>query len=100
MIECRPQRRASSSMNPKSRRCEHGSYRVRLTPTIGPSFRRVVHPDLGRRRHRIEARIEREFAHGRVFEELGIPRDRYYLMTKGDPVDGDAVHRMLAVVRS
>lgn len=36
-----------------------------------------------------------EFAHGRVFEELGIPRDRYYLMTKGDPVDGDAVHRML-----
>jgi hypothetical protein len=36
-----------------------------------------------------------EFCHGEALAELCIPRERYSLMTKGDPVDGDAAHRMI-----
>ncbi len=36
-----------------------------------------------------------EFCYGQAFRELGIARDRYYLMTKGAPHTADATHRMV-----
>jgi uncharacterized protein len=36
-----------------------------------------------------------EHCYGAAFKELGIGRERYFLMTKGDPEDAEATHRML-----
>jgi uncharacterized protein len=36
-----------------------------------------------------------EHCYGAAFKELGVPRERYFLMTKGDPESSDATHRML-----
>jgi uncharacterized protein len=36
-----------------------------------------------------------EYAYGAAFRELGVPRDRYFLMTKGDPESAEATHRMI-----
>lgn len=36
-----------------------------------------------------------EHCYGRAFAELGVPRDRYFLMSKGAPKTGDDVQRLL-----
>lgn len=36
-----------------------------------------------------------EHCYGRVLEELGVPRERYYLMTKGAPKTADETHRLI-----
>lgn len=37
-----------------------------------------------------------EHCYGRAFQELGVPRESYYLMTKGAPETSDEVHQMIA----
>jgi uncharacterized protein len=36
-----------------------------------------------------------EYCYGAALKELGVPRKRYFLMTKGDPVSADDTHRMI-----